>query len=212
MREVGLRLSEVVAQVREQVQLGVTTRELDHLCEEATRARGGVPAFLGSPVGGPPFPGSVCASPKQTVMYGFSDDTSLADGDIISLDFGLSHGGCFADSAFTVGPGSISERTQDLLDVTEQSLYETVSCAVLGARVGDIGHRIQVLCEAEGSGVIREYVGRGIGRNLHEEPSVPSYGKPGTGVLLRAGMCPAIEPMITSGSWKTETLDDGWTV
>lgn len=212
MRDAGRRLSEVIALVREQVQVGVTTLDLDRICEEAIRARGGVPAFLGYQVGATPFPASICASPNQQVVHGIPDGTPLVEGDLISLDFGLSYGGFFADSAFTVVLGEPDERVRKLLDVTEQSLYEAISCAVPGARVGDIGHRIQTLCETEGFGVIREYVGHGIGRNLHEEPSVPNYGKPGTGVLLKAGMCLAIEPMITTGSWQTKTLDDDWTV
>ncbi len=108
--------------------------------------------------------------------------------------------------------GEVTPEISRLLDVTEQSLYQGIACAVSGARVGDIGHKVQTLCESQGFGVVRDYVGHGIGRRLHEEPAVPNFGKAGTGVLLKPGMCIAIEPMITLGTWETKTLDDGWTV
>ena len=214
MRTAGRRLAEVIALVREQVAVGVTTRELDQLCEEAIRARGAQPAFKGYRAGRDvaPFPASLCASPNEAVVHGIPDDRPLVEGDIISLDFGLVYGGFYADSAFTEALGEVTERTRQLLDVTERSLYEAISCAAPGARVGDIGHRVQKLCEAQGFGGVRDYAGHGIGRNLHEAPSVPNFGKPGTGPLLKAGMCIAIEPMITTGSYKTRTLDDFWTV
>jgi len=214
MRDAGRRLAECIALVREQTVVGVTTAELDRIFAEAIKARGCVSAFLGyqGVQGSVPFPATICASRNEQVVHGFPDDVPLKDGDIISLDFGLVYGGFFADSAYTLAIGDVDQRVSRLLDVTEQSLYEAISCASPGARVGDIGHRVQTMCEAEDFGVIREYVGHGIGRNLHEEPSVPNYGKSGTGVLLKAGMCLAIEPMITTGSWKTKTLKDGWTV
>jgi methionyl aminopeptidase len=212
MRSAGQRLAEVIAIVRESVVPGVTTNDLDRICEEAIRARGSFPAFKGYQVGRDIFPASICASPNAQVVHGIPTDTPLAEGDLISLDFGLVYGGFYADSAFTVYLGKPPARVKQLLDVTEQSLYEAVSRAVPGARVGDLGHTIQTLCESQNFGVIREYVGHGIGRKLHEEPSVPNYGKAGTGVLLKAGMCIAIEPMTTTGSWKTRTLEDRWTV
>ena len=212
MRTAGKKLSEVIGVVREATVEGVTSNDLDRICEEEIRKRGCLPAFLGYQVGPNVYPKTLCASRNEMVVHGIPDDRPLVDGDIISLDFGLIYGGFHADSAFTVAIGEPSEEVKRLLDVTEASLYRAVSCAVPGNRVGDIGHTIQGMCEAEGFGVVREYVGHGIGRLLHEEPSVPNYGKAGTGVLLKAGMCIAIEPMITTGSWKTKTLRDGWTV
>ena len=214
MRTAGRKLAEVIQIVREQVAVGVTTLELDRVCESAIRERSAQPAFKGYRAGRDvdPFPASLCASPNESVVHGIPDDRPLAEGDIISLDFGLVYGGFYADSAFTVALGEVNEVTRRLLDVTERSLYEAISCATAGARVGDIGHRVQKLCEAQGFGVVRDYAGHGIGRNLHEAPSVPNFGKLGTGPILKAGMCIAIEPMITTGSYKTRTLDDFWTV
>lgn len=212
MRTAGKKLAEVIVVVREATVEGISTLELDRVCEEEIRKRGCLPAFLGYQVGPNVYPKTLCASLNEMVVHGIPNDRPLTSGDIISLDFGLIYGGFHADSAFTVPIGDISEQARHLLDVTEQSLYKAVSRALPGNRVGDIGHTIQGMCEAEGFGVVREYVGHGIGRQLHEEPSVPNYGKADTGVLLKAGMCIAIEPMITTGSWKTKTLDDGWTV
>ena len=136
----------------------------------------------------------------------------MVEGDLISLDFGIEYRGYFADSAFSVYLGEPADPVQKLLDVTERALYTAVSRARPGARLGDIGHSIQTICESEGLGVVRDFVGHGIGRALHEDPAVPNYGKAGTGVLLKPGMCLAIEPMTTLGDWRTRTLEDRWTV
>ena len=212
MRTSARLLSQVAHCVREAVAVGVTPLELDALTEREIRRRGARPAFKGYDVGGAVFPASLCASRNEQVVHGIPDDRPLLEGDLISLDFGLEHEGYFADMAFTVVLGPMPERVRKLLDVTREALYTAASCAVPGARVGDIGHRVQATVEAEGFGVVRQYVGHGIGRNLHEEPSVPNYGKAGTGALLKPGMCIAIEPMVTMGGWRCRTLGDRWTV
>ncbi len=212
MRTAGKLLAEVVAVVRENLAVGVTTLDLDRICEEEIRKRGAVPAFKGYQVGKEIFPASLCASINEQVVHGIPNDMPLVEGDLVSLDFGLSFGNYYADRAFSQVLGEAPPEVAHLLDVTRNSLYEAISCAVPGARVGDIGHRVQTLCESHGFGVVRDYVGHGIGRSLHEEPAVPNFGKAQTGVPLKPGMCIAIEPMITLGTWKTRTLDDGWTV
>ena len=212
MRTSGRLLAEVIAAVRERLGPGVSTAELDALTEQEIRRRGARPAFKGYQVGRDVFPASLCASRNDQVVHGIPDDLPLEEGDLISLDFGLEYQGWFADSAFSAYLGRPPDRVQQLLDVTKESLYTAVSCATPGARVGDIGHRIQAMVEAAGFGVVRNFVGHGIGRNLHEEPAVPNFGKRGTGVPLKPGMCIAIEPMVTMGSWRTTTLGDRWTV
>ncbi len=212
MRTAGRLLAEVIEEVRAEVRPGVTTGELDAICEEGIRSRGAVPSFKGYRVGQAVFPASLCASINEEVVHGIPGDRVLQPGDVVSLDFGLMYHGYHADSAFTVALGPVPPRVQELLDVTERALYEAVRCARPGARLGDIGHRVQRICEGAGFGVIRDYVGHGIGRMLHEEPAVPNFGRRGTGLPLKPGMCIAIEPMITLGGWRTRVLDDGWTV
>ncbi len=212
MRSAGKQLAEVKAIVREQVVVGVTTADLDRICEEEIRKRKSIPAFKGYQVGDAVFPASLCASPNAQVVHGIPNNHPLGEGELISLDFGLIYGGYHADSAFTVVLGEPPDPVARLLDVTEKSLYEAIALARVGKRVGDLGNRVQVLCESQGFGVVRDYVGHGIGRMLHEEPAVPNFGKKGTGVPLKPGMCIAIEPMITLGTYKTRTLGDGWTV
>ncbi len=214
MRNSCRRLAEVVAALREAVRPGVSTAELDELAEKMVRDLGGVPSFKGYRVLGirDPFPATICASPNEQVVHGIPNDTPLTEGDIISIDVGLVYGGYHSDCAFTAPVGQVGEEVEALLDVTEQSLYQGVSQARPGNRIGDIGHAIQSFVEPHRYGIVREYVGHGIGRKLHERPSVPNYGKPGRGDLLKPGMCIAIEPMTTLGSEETESLDDGWTV
>ncbi|MCK6519952.1 type I methionyl aminopeptidase [Myxococcota bacterium] len=212
MRTAGRLLAEAIAEVRAHVAVGVTPRELDRIFEQAIAARGARSAFKGYDTGAGPFPATICASRNEQVVHGIPDDRPLNDGDLISLDFGLEYGGYFADSAFSMGVGTVTPKVQRLLDITEKSLYKAISLAVPGARIGDLGHSVQSLCESEGFGVVRDLVGHGIGRRMHEPPSVPNFGKRGTGVPLKPGVCLAIEPMITMGDYRTRTLKDGWTV
>ena len=213
MRSSGRRLAEVSARLREVVDVGVSTQELDRIAEEMIRGMGAVPAFKGYSVDGvPPFPATICASPNQEVVHGIPTNEPLVDGDIISIDMGLHFGGYYADHAFSTVVGSSNGKVKRLLDVTEQSLYDGIAAARAGARIGDIGHAIESVIRPQGFGIVRQYVGHGIGRSLHERPSVPNYGKPNTGDLIKPGMCLAIEPMVTLGTWKTKTLQDFWTV
>lgn len=214
MRHSGRRLAEVSAVLREAIRPGVSTLELDELAEKAIRDRGAIPSFKGyKPGTQTPFPYTICASLNEAVVHGFPTDKPLRAGDLISIDMGLIYGGYHADCAFSVVVGGDARpEVKKLLEATEESLLDGISKAVIGNRTGDIGHAVQSRVEPLGFGVIRDYVGHGIGRMLHETPSVPNYGKPGKGPLLKEGMCIAIEPMITLGNHKTKVLKDGWTV
>ena len=213
MRSSGRRLAEVGARLRENVCVGISTADLDRMAEEMIRGMGAVPAFKGYAVEGtPPFPATICASPNAQVVHGIPTAAPLEEGDLISIDMGLNFGGYFADHAFSVVVGSVDAKVKRLLDVTEKSLYDGIAAAQSGDRIGDIGHAIESVIRPHGFGIVRQYVGHGIGRALHERPSVPNYGKPNTGDLLKPGMCLAIEPMVTLGTWKTKTLNDFWTV
>lgn len=214
MRAAGHVLADLIAEIREQVAPGVSPLDLDRLFEEGLKRKGARSAFKGYQPGPEfrPFPNTICSSKNSQVVHGIPDAVPLVEGDLVSLDFGLEYRGYFADSAFSVYLGDPAPRVQELLDVTQESLYKAVSRAVPGARIGDLGNLIQQTCESKGLGVVREYVGHGIGRQMHEPPSVPNFGKTNTGVVLKPGMCLAIEPMITLGSYRTRTMKDRWTV
>jgi len=212
MRKAGRRLAEVVALVKEAVKVGVTTAELDALAEEEIHRRESWPAFKGYRVGSLVFPATLCTSINEQVVHGIPDERPLEPGDILSVDVGLVFGGYYADTAFTAVAGEPTPEVARFLEVTRQSLYEGIARAVPGNRISDIGHAVQSHVEPHGYGIIREYVGHGIGRQLHEPPSIPNFGKPHRGALIRAGMCFAIEPMTTMGTHKTKVLRDGWTV
>lgn len=214
MRGNGRRLAEVGARLREAIAPGITTADLDAMAEEHIRSMGAIPSFKGyGPGGAPPFPATICASPNEQVVHGIPSKRPLGATDLISIDMGLVFGGYHADMAFTVFVGDEpSDKVRRLLDVTESSLYVGAAQARPGARIGDIGHSIESHVRPHGFGIVRQYVGHGIGRALHERPSVPNYGKRNTGDLLKPGLCIAIEPMTTLGTWKTKTLKDEWTV
>jgi methionyl aminopeptidase len=213
MRVAGRKLAEVAERVRAVVQVGVSTDEVDRLTEEAIRGLGARPAFKGYKVGKAVFPKTICISINEQVVHGIPGKRLLREGDIVTLDFGLvDASGYYADLAFSVPMPGASARAKKLLDDTEQSLYEGVRLARPGGRIGDIGCAIQGYVEPRGYGVVTQVVGHGIGRNLHEEPSVPNFGKAWTGYLLKPGMVLAIEPMITLGKGKTRILEDKWTV
>lgn len=213
MRANGRRLAEVAFMLREAIMPGVTTADLDRLAEERIRQMGALPSFKGYRVPRlPPFPATICASPNEQVVHGIPNNRPLQAGQIISVDMGLHYGGYHADMAFTAPVGDIDDRVRVLLDVTRESLYIGIARALPGLRVGDVGHAIENTVGRYGLGIVRQYVGHGIGRQLHERPSVPNYGKPNTLELLKPGMCLAIEPMITLGTGETRTLKDKWTV
>lgn len=187
---------------------GVTTADLDRLAAARTRELGAKPAFLGYHG----YPACLCVSVNDEVIHGIpSAKRVLREGDLVGLDYGVSLGGWFADSARTVPVGSVSAEAERLLEVTRGALARAIDAARPGARTGDIGHAVQTWAEAHGCSVVRDFVGHGIGRRLHEPPQVPNYGTPGTGSKLRAGMVLALEPMVNAGGPEVDTLDDGWT-
>ena len=201
-------VGEVLAVLRDAVRPGVATAELDRLAEEATRARGATPAFLGYRG----YPASVCVSVNDEIVHGIpSRARVLKEGDLVGIDFGALLDGFYGDAAISLGVGTIEPKARRLLDVTRESLARAIRAAQPGKRVGDIGAAVQDYVEAEGFSVVRDFVGHGIGRNLHEPPHVPNYGNPGTGDLLLPGMVLAIEPMVNAGTPETTLLGDGWT-
>ena len=209
MRKAGALLFEVLCRLKEAVKPGTTTMELDVYAEQMIRRHGAVPSFLNYHG----FPNSICASVNEQVVHGIpSDAVVLREGDIISVDCGLVLEGWQSDSAFTVGVGTISPEAQQLIDVTEEAFFKGIRQAVNGNRVGDIGYAVQSYAESFDYGVVRDLTGHGIGRSMHEEPSIPNFGKPGHGSKLRPGMTLAIEPMIAMGTYPVEELADGWTI
>ena len=207
MRVAGRMVAEILQLLRAKIKPGVTTRELDRLAEAECKKRIAIPAFKG--YGG--FPYTICASPNDQVVHGFSNDTPLHDGDILSIDFGVLYDGFYGDSAFTQPVGEIDKETQRLLTVTKASLDNGIAAAVVGNRLSDISHAVQSTVEREGFSIVRDFVGHGIGRKLHEAPQLPNYGPPGQGVRLKHGMTLAIEPMINAGAPAVKVLQDGWT-
>lgn len=189
-------------------QAGVTSLELDTIAERFIRSQGATPTFKGYRG----FPASICASPNSMVVHGIPDANKLADGDIFSIDIGVSYEGWVSDGACTVAIGSVSEPTAKLLEVTQASLHAGVAQAIPGNHLGDISNAVQITAEESGMGVIRSLVGHGVGREMHEDPQVPNFGRPGHGPRLEAGMVLAIEPMLTAGSAGIVSGDDGWAV
>lgn len=187
---------------------GVTTRQLDEAARRVIEKAGAKPAFLG--YGG--FPATICCSINDEVIHGIPGDRVIQEGDIVSIDTGAIYEGYYGDNAATFGAGKISEQAQKLIDVTRQSFYEGIKFARKGQRISDISHAIGAYCEARGYGVVREFVGHGIGTKMHEAPEIPNFRAPGHGPRLMPGMTLAIEPMINMGTWKVKVLPDGWTV
>ncbi len=209
MREAGRLSAFVLRKVGEIIEPGISTMELDSYVEGLIRREGGVPSFKG--YGG--FPGSICASVNEKVVHGIpSEDEILQEGDIISVDTGATVDGWVGDNAWTYAVGPVDASKMLLMEKTEESLWAGISQAVAGNRLGDVGFAIQRVLEDADLGVVREYVGHGIGRNMHEPPDVPNYGKRGRGVELEAGMVIAIEPMATLGTRSVHTIHDGWGV
>ena len=207
MAEASRVVADALTIVRKAVCPGISTEELDRIAEEAIRARGAVPAFKGYRS----YPKSLCASVNEQVVHGIPSKRKLKEGDIIGLDLGAIVGGFYGDSAVTVAVGRVPEETAKLVQVTEAALYLGIKQAVVGNRLTDISNAVQQHVESAGFSVVTEFVGHGIGRQLHEEPQVPNYGKPGQGPRLQPGMVLAIEPMVNMGRSAVRVLEDRWT-
>uniref|UniRef100_A0AB33IRF5 Methionine aminopeptidase n=1 Tax=Prevotella sp. GTC17253 TaxID=3236793 RepID=A0AB33IRF5_9BACT len=214
MRKANRLVGATLAELAKHIKPGVTTLHLDTIAEEFIRDHGAVPTFKNFPNPyGEPFPASICTSVNEVVVHGIpSEQTILKDGDIISIDCGTLLDGYNGDSAYTFCVGEVAEETRQLLKITKESLYLGIEQAVAGNRVGDIGYAVQHYCETSGYGVVRELTGHGIGKEMHEQPSIPNYGSRGSGILLKAGMCIAIEPMITLGNRQIGLLPDRWSI
>lgn len=213
IRESSRIVAEVLELLGSKITPGVHTKELDEIAERFIRSRGGTPAFKGyTHDANNPFPASLCISIDDVVVHGIPNGRLLKEGEIVSIDVGVRKNGYYGDSARTFAVGKISDEKQRLMRVTEESLYKGIDQAVAGNRIHDVSFAVQKHVEANGYSVVRELVGHGVGKNLHEEPAIPNYGDPGTGVKLREGMVLAIEPMVNAGTHKVEHDADGWTV
>ncbi len=213
LRQSNLLVGRTLAEVAKLIKPGVTTAHLDQVAEEFIRDNGAVPTFKGFPnPNGSPYPCTLCTSVNDQVVHGIPNDRPLVDGDIVSVDCGVLLNGFCGDSAYTFCVGEVAPEILNLLKVTKDSLYLGIEQAIHGKRIGDIGYAVQHRCETEGFGVVREFVGHGVGRDMHEDPQVPNYGRRGNGSMLKKGMCIAIEPMITMGDRQIGLENDGWTV
>jgi len=214
MRQANHLIALTFAELAGHIKPGVSTLDLDKVAEEFIRDHGAIPSFKNFPnPGGTPFPGSICTSVNDVVVHGVPNkETVLKEGDIISVDCGTILNGYNGDSCYTYCVGEVSEEAKALLRTTKESLYKGIAAATAGNHLGDIGAAVQDYCESHDYGVVRELVGHGIGREMHEDPQVPNYGKRGNGMKLKEGMCIAIEPMITQGERYIGICSDGWTV
>ncbi|MBL7111623.1 MAG: type I methionyl aminopeptidase [Bacteroidales bacterium] len=208
MKQSNMLVSETLAQIARIIQPGVSTLQLDKLAEEFLRDHGGVPGFLGYDG----FPNTLCTSVNSAVVHGIPSDYRLEDGDIISVDCGVKLNGFFGDSAYTFEVGTVDLATHELLETTKEALFVGIELAQEGNRLGDIGHAIQQHAEERGYSVVREMVGHGLGKYLHEEPEVPNYGRRGSGIKLKKGMVFCLEPMINMGDRYIRQDPDGWTI
>ena len=213
MRAANLLVGDTLAELAKIIKPGVTTAQLNSVAEEYIRDHGAVPTFLGfpNPHGGP-FPASLCTSVNDAVVHGVPNDTPLEDGDIVSVDCGTLLNGFNGDSCYTFCVGEVTEEVKALLQTTKESLYKGIEAALPGKRIGDIGASVQEHCTKAGYGVVREFIGHGIGRNMHEDPQVPNYGRRGNGPMIKNGLCIAIEPMITMGDPAVYMMPDRWTI
>ncbi len=208
MKVAGAVVAAAHAAVRNAAVPGTSMLELDAIAHEVIRKADCRPSFLGYHG----FPASICASPNEVIVHGIPDGYKLREGDIISIDVGAIYDGWHGDAAFTMAVGEVSAEAQQLIEVTEQGLWAGIAAARPGNRLGDVGAAISAIAKPYGYGVVREYIGHGIGRQMHEAPDVPNYGRPGRGLKLKAGMAIAIEPMFNLGTAETSVLEDGWTV
>ena len=208
MENAGRVVVETLELIGEHVRPGVTTEELDELAEQFIRAQGGVPTFKGYRG----YPASICTSPNSMVVHGIPGLYALKDGDILSVDVGVTLGGFVGDSAYTFGVGEISDEAQRLLDTCQAALAAAIEQARAGNHLSDIGHAVQQVTEDAGFSVVRSLVGHGVGRSMHEDPQIPNFGEPGRGPILQTGMTLAIEPMITAGGPDVYLHDDEWSI
>ncbi|MDI9496138.1 MAG: type I methionyl aminopeptidase [Bacillota bacterium] len=208
MRKAGRLVAESHELVRRHIKPGVTTKELDRLVEEFLRSRNAIPTFKG--YNG--FPFAICASVNEEVVHGFPSERELKEGDIVSVDIGATFEGYVGDGAKTYLVGEVDEEKKHLVEATRQSFYEGIKFARTSYRLSDISHAIQAYAESQGLSVVRDFVGHGVGKHMHEEPQVPNFGKPGKGPRLQEGMVLAIEPMINAGTYNVRVLENNWTV
>lgn len=208
LREAGGILAKIIRELTGFLKPGMTTRELDQEAQKLIEKYQVKPAFKGYRG----FPGCACISINEEVVHGIPGNRVILEGDIISVDVGIIHKGFYSDTAVTLGVGKIDDKLQHLLDVTYQALLKGIAKAKVGNYLSDISHEIQTFIESQHYSVVREFVGHGIGRNLHEDPEIPNFGPAGNGPVLKAGMVLAIEPMVNVGRWQTKVLNDGWTV
>ena len=214
MRQANQLVGKTLGELAKHIKPGVTTLQLDTIADEFIRDHGAIPTFKNfpNPFGGP-FPASICTSVNDVVVHGVPDSkTVLKDGDIISIDCGTLLDGFNGDSCYTFCVGDVLPEVRQLLKITKESLYLGIEQATAGKRVGDIGDTVQTYCESHGYGVVRELTGHGIGKEMHEDPQIPNYGRRGNGALLKSGMCIAIEPMITMGNRQIWMMPDKWTI
>lgn len=208
MRQAGRIVGLVLKVLASEIKPGITTAKLNTIAEDEVSAHHAIPSFKGYRG----FPASLCVSVNKEVVHGIPGERVLEEGDIVSLDFGAIFGGFQGDAAITVGVGRISPQARKLLEATKAALMAGIAAAKSGARLGDVSAAIQAHVESRGFSVVREYVGHGIGREMHEEPQVPNFGTPGHGPLLQKGMALALEPMVNLGGWRTKLTENGWTV
>lgn len=213
LRAANQLVAKALVEVGQAVKPGVTTSTLDRIADEFIRDHGAVPTFKGfpNPYGGP-FPAAICTSVNDCVVHGIPNDKPLEEGDIVSVDCGTLLNGYNGDSCYTFCVGEVTEEVKSLLRVTKESLYLGIQAALPGKRIGDVGYAVQEHCEKAGFGVVREFVGHGIGREMHEDPQVPNYGRRGNGPLIKNGLCIAIEPMIVMGSPSIYMMPDKWSI
>ena len=208
MRQAGAVVGAVIALLKRSVEPGITTRELDRIAYKEITRHGATPTFKGYRG----FPASICTSVNEEIVHGIPSKRVLKEGDIIKLDVGATLDGLIGDAAVSLAVGQVNQEADELMEATRRSLEEGINASQPGNRIGDISAAVQGFGESRGYGVVREFVGHGVGRFLHEDPQVPNYGQAGMGPLLRPGMCIAIEPMLNLGDWHTRILDDQWTV
>ncbi len=208
MRRAGKTVAEVLLALEKAAVPGVTTRDLDELAADMIRDGGCTPSFLGYHG----YPATICTSPNNVIVHGIPDEYALKEGDLLSVDVGVIFEGYHGDAARTFPIGQVSEESERLVRVTEEAMMAGIAQVEAGARVGSISAAVQKVAEGGGFSVVREYVGHGIGEQMHEEPQIPNFGEPGKGLRLKEGMALCIEPMVNIGGWRTELLEDGWTV